>query len=143
MAFSSWASASISLTWSMAVSMASVATVSDTLNNSSLWAKIVNVAGQKLEISKCEVVPLIWEHDCDGTGTLVQPQQKSITITCPETGKQEHIVVLTRRTAKKLLHHEPRCWKRIQRANREGEAPYPGGAVGHEREWRIAKRIHG
>ena len=61
--------------------------------NSSLWAQIVNVAGQKLEISKCEVVPLIWEHDCDGTGTLVQPQQKSITITCPETGKQEHIVV--------------------------------------------------
>ncbi len=59
--------------------------------NAQNWAKYVNVPGQRLELKKCECIPLVWKSDHNGFFTTVELPESAVQITEPDTGATKPI----------------------------------------------------
>ncbi len=55
--------------------------------NAQNWAEYVNVPGQKLELQKCECIPLVWVPDDNGFFTISKLPENAVQIKEPDTGE--------------------------------------------------------
>ncbi len=59
--------------------------------NAQNWAEYVNVPGQKLELQKCECIPLVWVSDDNGFFTISNLPENAVQIKEPDTGETKSI----------------------------------------------------